>query len=92
MTRCFQMIMLSTTKFYNFSRSTTFILVIWLSDMVVVTLFTNFTYSSYINFVNNVTNTLSDEEITKIKVVDLDEFYNFYIHAFFQLKSFNVSK
>ena len=32
---------------------------------------------------NNVTNTLSDEEITKIKVVELDEFYNFYVHDFF---------
>jgi hypothetical protein len=26
---------------------------------------------------NNVTTTLSDEEMIKIKVVDLDEFYNF---------------
>jgi hypothetical protein len=25
----------------------------------------------------------SDEEMTKIKVVDLDDFYNFYIHDFF---------
>jgi hypothetical protein len=29
------------------------------------------------------TNTLSDKEMTKIKVVDLDEYYNFYIHDFF---------
>ena len=29
------------------------------------------------------TNTLSNEEMTKIKVVDLDEYYNFYIHDFF---------
>ena len=29
-----------------------------------------------------VTTTLSNEEITKIKVVDLDEFKNFYIHDF----------
>ena len=29
------------------------------------------------------TNTLLDEEMTKIKVVDLDELYNFGIHHFF---------
>ena len=28
-------------------------------------------------------NTLSNKELTKIKVVDLDEFYNFYIDEFF---------
>ena len=28
-------------------------------------------------------NTLSNKEMTKIKVVDLDEFKNFYIHDFF---------
>jgi len=27
--------------------------------------------------------TLSDEELTKIKVLDLDEFYKFYVHDFF---------
>jgi hypothetical protein len=32
---------------------------------------------------NNVTIILSDEEMTKIKVVDLDEFYNFYVYDFF---------
>jgi hypothetical protein len=26
---------------------------------------------------------VSDEEITKIKIVDLDKFYNFYFHDFF---------
>ena len=26
--------------------------------------------------------TLSDEEMTKIKVVDIDKFYNFYVHDF----------
>jgi hypothetical protein len=26
---------------------------------------------------------MPDEEMTKIKVVDLDEFYNFYVHDFF---------
>ena len=34
----------STTKMYNPSRSTIFILVIYSSDKVIVTLFTNFTY------------------------------------------------
>jgi hypothetical protein len=29
------------------------------------------------------TNTLSNEELTKIKVVDVDEFYIFYIDDFF---------
>jgi hypothetical protein len=33
--------------------------------------------------VSNVTTTLSGEEMTKIKVVNLDKFYNFYIHDFF---------
>jgi hypothetical protein len=32
---------------------------------------------------NNVTTTLSDKEMTEIKVVDLDELYNFYVHDFF---------
>lgn len=36
-----------------------------------------------VNFVNNITTTLSDEEMIKIKVVDLDDFYNFYVHDFF---------
>ena len=34
------------------------------------------------NFVNNVTITLSDEEMTKIKVIDLDELYNFVVDDF----------
>jgi hypothetical protein len=41
---------------------------------------------------NNITTTLSDKEITKIKVIDFDEFYNFYVHNFLQLKLFNISK
>ena len=65
-------------------------LIIYSFDIVVVTLFTNVKYPSYclwnykrdVNFMNNVTTTLSDEEITKIKVVDLDKFYNFYVHDF----------
>ena len=36
-----------------------------------------------VNFVNNVTITLSDEETTKIKVIDLDELYNFVVDDFF---------
>jgi hypothetical protein len=38
------------------------------------------------------TNTLSNEEITKIKVVGIDESYNFSIYYFFQNISFRVSK
>jgi hypothetical protein len=30
---------------------------------------------------NNVTITLSDDEMTEIKVVDIDEFYNFYVDS-----------
>jgi hypothetical protein len=68
---------LSTTKFYNFLGSTNFVFghfVICLSDI----------YETIrdVNFVNDVTTTLSDEEMTKIKVVDFDEFYNFYVHDF----------
>ena len=78
-------------EFHNFPRSTTSILIIYSSDIVVVTLFTNVTYPSYclwnykryVNFVNNVITTLSDEEMTKIKLVDLDKFCNFYVHDFF---------
>jgi hypothetical protein len=36
--------------------------------------------------------TESHEKMTKIKVVDLDELYNFRVHDFFHLKSFLVSK
>ena len=32
---------------------------------------------------NNVTTTISDEQMTKIKVVNLDEFYNFYVRDIF---------
>ena len=32
---------------------------------------------------NNVITTLSDEEMTKIKLIDLDKFCNFYVHDFF---------
>ena len=37
----------------------------------------------YVNSVTMFANTLSNKEMTKIKVVDLDEFYNFGIHQFF---------
>ena len=40
-------------------------------------------YDRYVNLLTIYTNTLSDEEMTKIKVVDLDKFYNFYVHDFF---------
>jgi hypothetical protein len=33
--------------------------------------------------VNNVTITLSDEEMTKIKVIDFDDLYNFVVDDFF---------
>ena len=36
-----------------------------------------------VNFVNNITTTISDEQMTKIKVVNLDEFYNFYVRDIF---------
>ena len=36
-----------------------------------------------IKIVNNVTITLSDKEMTKIKVVDLDELYNFVVYDLF---------
>ncbi len=35
------------------------------------------------NFVNNVTITLSDEKMTKIKVIDFGELYNFVVDDFF---------
>ena len=39
-------------------------------------------YERYVKFMNNVLITLSDEQMTKIKVLDLDELHNFYIHDF----------
>jgi len=36
-----------------------------------------------VKFVNNGAITLSDEQMTKIKVVDLDQFYNFVVDDFF---------
>jgi hypothetical protein len=40
-------------------------------------------YERCVTFMNNVITTLSYEEITNIKVVDLDELFNFGIHHFF---------
>ena len=40
-------------------------------------------YGRYVNFVNNVTITLSDEQMTKIKTVDIDGLYNFVVDDFF---------
>ena len=36
-----------------------------------------------VNFVNNVITTISNEQMTKIKVVDLDEFYKFVVYDVF---------
>jgi len=36
----------------------------------------------YIKFVNNVTTTMSDEQMTKIKVVDVPKLYNFVVKHF----------
>jgi hypothetical protein len=66
-----------STKFYNFSRSTKFILVVWSfcsSDMMVLTLFTNLIYlfCSFINyerdicFMNKFILILAYEEMIKI--------------------------
>jgi len=40
-------------------------------------------YERCVIFVNNVVNTLSYEEMTNTKVVDLDELFNFGIYHFF---------
>jgi hypothetical protein len=45
-------------------------------------------YERCVTFVNNIITTLSDEEMTNIKVVDLDEWYNFGIHHFFSWNHF----
>ena len=39
-------------------------------------------YEGYVDLWTMFINTLSNEEMTKIKVVELDEFYNFYVHDF----------
>jgi len=78
-------------KFYNLSRSTTFILIISSSDKVIVNIvhkstcfsYSSWNYESYMNLWTMFTNTLSHEKVTKIKVVDSDEFNNFYVHDFY---------
>ena len=39
-------------------------------------------YTIYVNFVNNIAIALSDEKMTKIKVIDLDKLYNFVVDDF----------
>ena len=84
----------STTKLYNFLRSTKFILIISSFDKATITLFIKSTYlislvsfmkveEGYIRFVNNVTTTMSDEQMTKINFVDLEKLYNFVVEKFF---------
>jgi hypothetical protein len=59
--------------------------------MVVLTLFTNLIYFSCsfikfirdVDFVNSVTIALSNEEMTKIKFVDIKKFYKFIVENFF---------
>ena len=75
---------------YNSLRSTTFILVISLSDKVIVNIvhkstclaYSSWNYEWYVNLWTMFTNTLSNEEVTKIKVIDSDDFNNFYICDF----------
>ena len=76
---------------YNSSISTTFILVISSSDKVIVNIvhkstclsYNSWNYEWYVNLWIIFTNTLSNEEVSKIKVVDSDEFNNFYVHDFY---------
>ena len=77
-------------KLYNSSRSTTFILIISSSDKVIVNIvhkstclsYSSWNYEWYVHLWTMFSNTLSNEEVTKIKVVDSDEFNNFYVHDF----------
>ena len=72
----------STTKLYNFLRSTKFILVISSFDKATITFFIKSTSlishisfmkveERYIRFMNNVTITMLDEQMIKINFVDL---------------------
>jgi hypothetical protein len=66
-------------------------LVICSSEIVVLILFTNLIYLSCsfmklmrdVDFMNNVTIALSNEEMTKIKFVDLKKLYKFVVENFF---------
>ena len=77
-------------KLYNSSRSKTFILVISSSDKVIANivhkstclLYSLWNYEWYVDLWTMFTNTLLNEEMIKIKVVDSDEFNNFYVHDF----------
>ena len=77
-------------KLYNSSISTTFILVIFSSGKVIVNIvhkstclwYSLWNYEWYVNLWIIFTNTLSNEEVAKIRVVDSDEFNNFYVHDF----------
>jgi hypothetical protein len=82
--------MLPTIKFYNLPISTKFFfgcLVIYSSNMMVLTLLTNLihlscsfiNYERDISFVNKFTFILSYEKITKSKIVHLDKLYNFIV-------------
>ena len=79
-----------TLKMYNSSRSTTFILVISSYNKVIVNIVYKSTYLSYslwnyewyVDLWIMFTNTLLNEQMIKIKVVESDEFNNFYVHDF----------
>ena len=40
-------------------------------------------YEGDVDFMNNVTITLSNEEMTKTKIIDLEKLYNFVVQNFF---------
>ena len=75
---------------YNSLRSTTFILLISSSDKVIVNIvhkstclsYSSWNYEWFVNLWTMFTNTLLNEEMIKIKVIDSDEFNNFYVHDF----------
>ena len=77
-------------KLCNSSRSTTFMLVISSSDKMIVNIvhkstclsYSLWNYKWYVDLWTMFTNTLLNEEMIKIKVVDSDEFNNFYVHDF----------
>ena len=78
------------SKLYNSSRSKTFILIISSSDKMIVNIVHKSTYLSYslwnyewyVDLWTMFTNTLLNKEMTKIKVVDSNQFNNFYVHDF----------
>ena len=89
-TKWFQLKKWWIPKLYNSSRSITFILIISSSDKVIVNIvhkstylsYSSWNYEWYVNLWTMFTNTLSNEGVTKIKVVDSDEFNDFYVHDF----------